>query len=242
VRKAMCFETENMSNSDNKDVLKDVQLQEYGSLSSAVADATKRIETVRGIYLTAAFAIVGTLLSAEPGYLHTLIARIRSDRYLLTSVLLLPFLNSLLLIYMISVMHFILAAAQYNTYVLGPSITGQTKVPVLQFDVWSSENKDAWVFLRTLTGILYYAFAMTASIGILICFRIAGKFHIGFLAGLAFITSVAVVSASTVVGVFSLRISKRFHTPQKKRFPIKNAFWFTAALSALLYVALAWII
>ncbi len=53
-----------MSISDPKDALKDVQLQEYSALSSAVADATKRIETVRGLYLTAAFAISGALLSA----------------------------------------------------------------------------------------------------------------------------------------------------------------------------------
>ena len=45
--------------SDSKDVLKDVHLQEYGALSSAVADATRRIETIRGLYLTAAFAITG---------------------------------------------------------------------------------------------------------------------------------------------------------------------------------------
>jgi|ERR1041385_3538645 len=187
-------------------------------------------------------SITGTLLSAEPGYLYTLISRIRNDSYLLTAVLLLPFLNSLLLIYMTSVMHFILAAAQYSTYVIGPSITRQTKVPVLQFDVWSSENKDTWVFLRTFTAILYYSFAAAASIGVLLCFRVAGRFHLGFLPALAFITSIAVVSASVVIGVFSLLISRHFHTPQKICFPRRKVFWFTLALSASLYFALTWIV
>jgi hypothetical protein len=231
-----------MSSPNPKDTLKDVQLQEYAALGSAIQDATKRIETVRGLYLTAAFAIVGALISAEPGRLYTLIERLRSDRYLLTAVLLLPFLNSLLLVYMTSVMHFILAAAQYNTYELGPSITRQTKVPVLQFDIWSSENKEAWVFLRTLTGILYYGFATGASIGVLLCFRQAGRFHLGVLPGIAFVTSAVIVSLSIVVGGFSLLISKQFHAPKKARFPIRNVSWFTLVLSVLLYLVFVWII
>lgn len=182
------------------------------------------------------------LLSAEPGYLYTLIERIRSDRYLLTAVLLLPFLNSLLLLYMTSVMHFILAAAQYNTYELGPSMTRQTKVPVLQFDIWSSENKEAWVFLRAITGILHYGFAVVASLGVLLCFRVAGRFHLGILPGVSFVSSVAAVSLSIVVGAVSLSTSKYFHTPQKNHFPKGNIYWFSLILTGLLCVILVWIV
>lgn len=231
-----------MTSSDPKETLKDIQLQEYSALSSAVAEATKRIETVRGLYLTAVSAMLAALLSAEPGYLYTLIERIRGDRYLLTAVLLLPFLNSLLLVYMTSVMHFILAAAQYNTYELGPSMARQTKVPVLQFDVWSSENKEAWVFLRTITGILYYGFAVVASLGVLLCFRVAGRFHLGVLPGVSFVTSVAAVSLSIVVGAFSISTSKYFHTPMKNRFPKRNIYWFSLILTGLLCVVLGWIV
>lgn len=218
--------------------LREVLLQEYSASSSAIAEATKRIETIRGLYLAAAFTIIGGLLSAQPGHVDTLMEGIRSDRNLLTGVLLLPFLNSLLLIYAASTMHFILAAAQYNTYELGPRISRHTNEPVLQFDTWSSSNKDFWVFLRTISGVLYYGFATAVSLGVLLSFRVAGRFHLGIFPGLAFLVSIVVVSLGIVVGVMSFLISRGFHGSKRRGFSRRTLGWSTLGLSTLVYAAL----
>jgi hypothetical protein len=135
---------------ESNKALQEALLREYSALSGAVAEATKRIETVRGLYIAAAFAIVGKLLSAPPGLVSSILKHVRSDGFLVSGALLLPFLNSLLLIYSASAMHFILAAAQYNTFQIGPKLVRQTRQPVLQFDHWSSDNKDFWVLLRSI--------------------------------------------------------------------------------------------
>src|SRR5260370_2962198 len=93
-----------------------VSLQEYAAACVGMTEATKRIETIRGLYLAGAFALVGALLHSDVGYVGAEVAKIRLDPYLMSTVLLAPLLNSILLIYVASVMHFILAVAKYNTY------------------------------------------------------------------------------------------------------------------------------
>ena len=152
----------------------DALLREYTALGGAIGDAVKRLETVRGLYIAAAFAIVGKLLAFQPGFIAGLIQHVRSDGYLTTCALILPFLNSLLLIYSASAMHFILAAAQYNAFQIGPQLVAQSEMPVIQFDRWSSDNKDFWVLLRTIAGILFYGLATLASLSVLFAVRTAG--------------------------------------------------------------------
>ena len=221
--------------------LLDVELREYGATSSAIAEATKRIETIRGLYLAGAFAVVGAILSSKPGQIPAIVSQVKADPYLLTPTLLLPFLNSLLLVYVASSMHFILAAAKYNTYYLGPSLERLSGAPVLQFDIWTSDDKEAWVLLRSMVGSLSYVLATSGSIAVLACFRGAGRFRQGTLPGLAFIVSVVVVAMSLVVGVTSLVISGRFHEHAKsKHLRPLYLYWATIPVAMVVYAALAW--
>lgn len=222
-----------MSKEESNEAQQEALLREYSALSGAVADATKRIETVRGLYIAAAFAIVGKLLGAQPGFVEAIIQHVRSDGYLVSGALLLPFLNSLLLIYSASAMHFILAAAQYNTFKIGPQLTRQTELPVLQFDHWSSDNKDFWVLLRTISGVLFYGFAMLGSIVVLVSLRTAGRFQVGFLPGLVFIGAIGVVSFSIIVGAISFRVSGTFGEPDKRVLRRKTLYWSTLILTVL---------
>ncbi len=149
-----------------------------------MTEATKRIETIRGLYLAGAFALVGALLHSDVGYVGAEVAKIRLDPYLMSTVLLAPLLNSILLIYVASVMHFILAVAKYNTYFLGPRLRHCTTKPVLQFDLWESDEKDLWLLLRGLIGVLFYVLATTISLSVLAHFGAAGRFHLGVVPGL----------------------------------------------------------
>lgn len=231
-----------MLQKDSNEPSQEALLREYSALSDAIADATKRIETVRGLYIAAAFAIVGKLVGSRPGFVAEIIQHVRGDAYLLTGALLLPFLNSLLLIYSASAMHFILAAAQYNTFKLGPQLTGETKSAVLQFDNWTSDNKDFWVLLRTISGVLFYGFATLGSLTVLGCLGVAGRFQVGLLPGLAFIGVIGIVSFSIIVGATSFRVSQTFGEPSRRILRRKKLYGLTLGLAVLLYVTLAWFV
>lgn len=220
--------------------LRDVHLHEYSALSSAIADATKRIETIRGLYLAAAFAAIGTTVSKQPSGISVVISRVSADQYILMLVLLLPFLNSLLLIYVASLMHFILAAAKYNTYSLRPSIEKIVGGRALEFDRWSCNDKSAWLFLRTAVGILFYALSTWISIWILLCFRAAGQFKMGAGPASVFVLSVASVAFSVTVGMASLFISRSFHkSKEPKLLQPRFVYWVAVPLAIALYIGLA---
>jgi hypothetical protein len=221
------------------DGLRDVHLHEYSALSAAIADATKRIETIRGLYVAAAFATIVAASSKDSGYIAARISQLRSDQYLLTCVLLVPFLNSLLLVYVASLMHFILAAARYNTYSLRPSIEKLVNGQALHFDIWSSNDKRAWLFLRSAVGVLFYVLSTCVSIAILCSFPAAGQFKVGAVPGVAFIVSVGVVAFSVIVGLGSLVISKGFHKAHDSKFlQPRYLYWATVPVAIALYIFL----
>ena len=229
-----------MTFEDSAKLAHEALLREYTALGGAIADAIKRLETVRGLYIAAAFAIVGKLLALQPGFVAAMIQHVRSDAYLTTCALLLPFLNSLLLIYSASAMHFILAAAQYNAFQIGPQLVKQTGMPVIQFDRWSSDNKDLWVLLRTVAGILFYAFATLGSLAVLLAVRPASRFQLGVFPALAFAVTLLVFSFSLIAGATSVRVSRTFGEPTK-RVMKKKALWsLTVIVTAVLYVVFAW--
>jgi hypothetical protein len=60
-----------------------VSLEEYDALSSAIASAIKRIETVRGLYVTGVLAIVAVLFKVRPEEVTSGLSRIESSPYLL---------------------------------------------------------------------------------------------------------------------------------------------------------------
>lgn len=221
------------------DGLMDVHLHEYTALSTAIADATKRIETIRGLYVAAAFATIAAAAGKQAGYIPVLISQLRSDQYLLACVLFVPLLNSLLLIYVASLMHFILAAAKYNTYSLRPCIEKQVNGQALHFDIWSSNDKRAWLFLRSAVGVLFYGLSTCISIAILFSFPTAGRFKVGMVPGLVFIISVGAVAFTVIVGLASLVISQGFHkTHESNLLQPRYLYWATFPVAIVLYIFL----
>lgn len=227
---------------NQKATLLSVCLQEYSAGSAAIAEAIKRIETVRGLYLVAVFAVVGALFSSKTGDAADAVSRAEADPYVLAPVLLLPLLNSILLIYVVSSMHFILAMAKYNTYVLGPKLSENAGSPVLQFDIWTCENKDAWLLFRTLSGVLFFLVATGISVAVLAFFGEAGKFSRGLAPGLAYVVSLLSVCATLVTGGVSLLVSSRFHATQATpRLKVGRSYWLCLPIAVVLYVILAWL-
>jgi hypothetical protein len=79
---------------------------------------------VRGLYLTTLFGLLVLLLGAKDTTpVEVRITQIRNSPFLIRAILLVPTVNSILLIHVASFMHFILAAAKYNTYELGNRIS-----------------------------------------------------------------------------------------------------------------------
>lgn len=217
----------------------EVFLAEYNALAAAIADAIKRMETIRGLYLAGAFAGIGWLITSQPGALAAAIGKIQTDSYLLTAILLAPLVNSLLLTYVASLMHYILAAAKYNSYVLRPQLERHTGETVLQFDFWASDDKHAWLALRTLSGAIYFVLVTSVSLGILATFARAGTFRHGWFPGVIFGTSVLSVSLSLTAGLGSVLISRRFHSrPKRAQKPLTWLYWLSFPLAAILYALL----
>jgi hypothetical protein len=113
-------------------------LQEYHAISNAISENIKRIDLIRGLYLTALLGLVALLLSPQAPPLESRFQHARQDQFVLNLVLLIPIINAILLIHVTSFMHFILAAAKYNTYFLGKRLTELVGNSVFGFDLWES--------------------------------------------------------------------------------------------------------
>jgi len=139
-------ETDKTSDKTNASRILDILIQNSTVFSGAVSEWTQRIDKIRGVYLTALFGLIGLLLSPNVKPLKDILADIRADNTQMFLVLLLPILNSLLLVYVTSYMHFIYAAAKYNSYYLGSLVTEEIGRKIVPFDDWETTvgDKEAW--------------------------------------------------------------------------------------------------
>jgi hypothetical protein len=215
----------------------DVHLAEYGALSAGIQHYVQRIDRIRELYVAGAFGGVAVLLGASPADVQARLEAMRTTAVGLWALLMLPTLNAILLVYVSSYMHYILAAAKYNTYVIGARLQALTDEQVLRFDNWESPagEKTAWLITRDIAGVLSFALGTLLSIGVLAWCRDAGLFRLGGVAGGLYVLGVATIALSLVVGVTSGRIGARFHDTFGRPFPVQKWYLTTIPVAIALY-------
>jgi hypothetical protein len=217
-------------------------LQEYHAISNAISESIKRIDLIRGLYLTALLGLVALLLSPQAPALQSRLQHARQDQFVLNLFLLIPIINATLLIHLTSFMHFILAGAKYNTYLLGKRLTDLIGHSVLGFDLWESRvgDKGAWLFTRGVVGVLNFAVATLVSVVILAQFKDAGRFKQGPVSGLLYCAGIISVALSLTVGlVYNLTARQFAHGTAADRGPhVSKWYGLTVPFSAALYAAL----
>ena len=222
-----------------------VHLEEYHATSNAISENIKRIDLIRGLYLGALLGLAALLLSPQAPPLQSRFQTARKDQLVLGLFLVIPIINSTLLIHVTSFMHFILAAAKYNTYFLGKRLTELIGHNVLGFDPWESRagDKGAWLFTRSVVGIVNFGVATLVSVGILAQFKDAGRFRQGAVSGLLYCAGTASISLSLTVGIVYLLTARRFaHGTVSDDGPrISKWYALTMPLSIALYAALCFL-
>lgn len=224
----------------------DVLLQNSKVFAEAVSQWTQRIDRIRGVYLTVLFGLVGFLLSPSGKPLKDIILSIKADNTQIFLILLLPILNSLLLIYIVSYMHFIYSAAKYNAYYIGKLISTEIGIEILPFDDWETVvgDKEAWVTTRSIVGIMMFVIATGISFFILYTFSHAGRPSNGLLNFIVFLFSLAAVSLSIIVGLVNYYVGRRYHISDISVVQSKITRWYLLAipLTGILYVLIIWLI
>lgn len=222
----------------------DVLMQSSKVFADAVSQWTQRIDRIRGVYITVLFGLVGFSLKYEKPLIDIIVS-IRTDSTKVMLILLLPVLNSLLLIYTVSYMHFIYAAAKYNSYYLGNLISKETGLKIIPFDDWETVvgDKEAWVTTRSIVGSMMFAIATGISLFILYTFAAAGQPKNGFLPFVLFLISLGTVSLSIIVGFINYYIGRRYHCSDLSVVPTKVTRWYLLfiPLAGFFYVLFAWL-
>lgn len=223
----------------------DVLLQNSKIFADAVSQWTQRIDRIRGIYLTVLFGFVGYLLSPTSKPLKDIISIIKTDNTQIFLILLLPILNSLLLIYIVSYMHYIYAAAKYNSYYIGKLISMETGLEILPFDDWETivGDKETWVTTRSIVGILMFLIATGISFFILSTFSDAGRLSNGLPNFVLFLSSLATVSLSIIVGLINFYVGRKYHISDISVERSKITLWYLLAIpiTGILYVLIMWL-
>lgn len=218
----------------------DVLLAEYQA-STGITENVKRIDLIRGLYATALVAVAAIILKPEGAPLQERLAAAAKSQLVLSMLLSIPILNATLLIHVTSFMHFILAAAKYNTHYLGGRLLTLTGRPVLGFDRWESPagDKGAWLFTGTIVGLANFALLTLLSLSILIEFKDAGLFRLGWIPGVLYCGGIAMMSFSLTAAVVFQIASRRFGEPTALMgAPARRSKWYLLSipLSFALYV------
>ncbi len=223
----------------------DVLLQNSKVFADAVSQWTQRIDRIRGVYLTVLFGLVGFLLSPNSKPLKDIMSSIKADNTQIFLILLLPIFNSLLLIYIVSYMHFIYAAAKYNAYYIGKLISTETGLEILPFDDWETVvgDKEAWVTTRSIVGIMMFLIATGISFFILSTFSNAGRPSNGLLNFIVFLSSLATVSLSIIVGLVNYYVGRKYHISDISVERSKITRWYLLAIpvTGILYILIIWL-
>ena len=144
----------------------EVHLAEYQALRSEIELYSQRIDKTAGLYITAMFGIVGYLLRPDSTLdLQQYLRRIESTPVLTALFMLIPILNSLLLVRIGSFFLGILAIAQYIQYKIKPRLTTLLGSTVLCWDDEPSlDAKRKWIPLRSAGQMFFVIIVETISI------------------------------------------------------------------------------
>lgn len=144
-----------------------VHLKEYEMLSASIRTDIERIDKIIGLYAVAVFGIIAFFL--KTANLDEFLKNIDKQTELIGLVLIIPIINSILLIHAVSSFQVILVKARCATYVIGERLRTILQRDVLLFDKIYDLDKQAWLNERTVVGIVYCL--LSSSISLLILYR-----------------------------------------------------------------------
>jgi hypothetical protein len=241
----------------------DVHLAEYQTLRSEVNLSNQRIDRIVGFYLTALFAIFAYFLRPESTFdIGKYLTALQANYTLTGFLLILPILNSILLMRLATFFLSILAMAKYLLYVVAPRLDVLLESNVLGWDrLHAIDAKGPWLTIRSIAQLFFFLLSEGVSFGILACmlhvFR--NKPLLIALYGISCFTVLAsLISASTVfyVGINfhkSLPAAKPYHdsspqhpisakmmtgTPKLKLKLLMQSLFYPAVLGATLVLFL----
>lgn len=215
-----------------------VHLKEYEMLAASIRTDIGRIDKIIGIYAGAVFGIIATFLKFAN--FDEFLKNIDGQIGLIGLVLILPIINSILLIHAVSSFQVILVKARCATYVIGERLRSIIQRDVLLFDKVDDIDKHAWLSERATVGILYCLLSSSISLVILYRYSYVLLFSKGVIVFVIWIISCLSVSIALSFLVRHQYINKHFAVLHKKTIkePFLLRLWI---LTSLFFVVLFFI-
>jgi len=142
-----------------------IHLKEYEVLFASIRTDIERIDRIIGLYAFAVFGIIAYLLKTTDVrlFLENIDNKIES----IILVLIIPIINSILLVHATSSFQVILVKSRCATYIIGERLRNILKREVLIFDRLDDLDKRAWLSQRSFTGIVYSVLSLGVSLIVL---------------------------------------------------------------------------
>jgi|ERR1043166_136989 hypothetical protein len=169
-------------------------LKEYEMLSSSIRTDIERLDRIIGIYSVAVFGMIAFFLRESD--LSGFLSKIDAQADLIGLVLIIPIINSVLLIHAVSTFQVILVKARCSTYVIGERLRSITQRNILVFDKIRDLDKRTWLKERSFIGMAYCLLSVALSLSILLRFSNVFYCRRGILPILIWLVSCATVSVS----------------------------------------------
>jgi hypothetical protein len=212
-----------------------VHLKEYEMLSSSIRTDIERLDRIIGIYSVAVFGIIAFFLKEFD--LVTFLSKIDAQAELIGLVLIIPIINSILLIHALSTFQAILVKARCSTYVIGERLRNITQRNILLFDQIYDLDKRTWLKERSFIGIGYFLLSVALSLSILL--RFSNVFSCRKTILLIFIWLASCVTVSVSLGFLAQHryVNKHFAVLHKTdiREPLMLKLW---AISVVIFIVL----
>lgn len=191
-----------------------IHLKEYEMLSNSIRTDIERIDKIIGLYAAAVFAIIAFFLKETK--FDQFLSNIDHHQELVGLALLIPLINSTLLIHSISTFQVILVKARCSTYVIGERLRLLLQREVLVFDKIYDIDKQAWLAERSVVGMIYSLLSTIISVLILYRYAYVLKLCHGKLIFVMWAISCLVTSLSISFLVRHHYVNKHFATLHKQ--------------------------
>ncbi len=135
----------------------DLCISEYKVLRSEIIHYDQRIDRISGIYISGTFFVVGYLIKSNKNFdIHHVLSQLTTSEEFVILLLIIPILNSILLLRMANFFAAILAISHYIFYEIRPALSRHLNSEVFNWDNEPQTSiKETWLFLRGASQVSF---------------------------------------------------------------------------------------
>ena len=212
------MDTENKNLTEIEQKKLEIHLSEYNFIRSEVSNQESAYYRSSSIYVTAILIIIGWFLKPDSKgnllSLKQIIEKIEVSNFYLSLILVITTINILIVFRGIGHLKTIFIMSKYSTYYLAEKINdilGDINKEVIYFDKWDTivGDKKSWLFTRTIAASVWFTFAISINLFLLIYFSryISGNIYLVVY----YIINVGLTSLSIGLLIHFIKLIQKYH-------------------------------